>query len=817
MGESGEPARIIDLDEANREIVLDRALPTPGNRAFGADAGEVAERHTRVKRWDQKAVTNTIDSDGLISVVAGPINIEDGIRITFSTDPAGGSFRVGDYWTFWARTATASIEILDAAPPRGIEHHYVQLAAITNLGDDNAEIDDCRPPQTDGEGCCTVIVHPGESIQAAIDSLPPAGGCVCLKAGTHEITNTIQIARSRVSLHGESPGTIVRSRQAAPVLQIGQDAANIRVCSIQFEAIDSDNPPQAVIFIVGAVDVVIEDCQIRAENPTSFVGIRILRSDDVCIERCVIESVQVGIWAADFCRKLSVQKSEIILSQGLRDGLERFTLGGAGIACILVQNSPSPCHIEENILSGAFFGIVLNDNITTGGPPQSLSAGSQILGNFVIGAQSGPSQDGDDRISIIDVASDFTTIANNRVFYFLESNTGIKVTGSRCQVMANMVISNVVEDDPNGPIGIQIGDTVDGENIEIIGAVVNDNVAYGFQHGVIVIGIEDITIHSNLISADSVAQKFGIGLTRVQNGSVKDNRIRFMSAGVYATRGRLNRISGNSLLETGGGISLFQEGAPAVTENRIDRASLFGAVGYQLSGRCDFIANRVSSAGYDNDLAIGIGVAFQVGELHIESNEIIDTGFIADQDEVTTRSIGIFGEFIMEARVESNLVTYTNPFTRDPEREDRALRMRGLAEATLNENSTFGFPIQIISNKFIGTGRSALVELLQATQNIGNITVLIRFERVSFDHNYCMHVASENAGGTATANFGEATVSLVGHQGIVMGNHIKSTNRAISSVNFHGMPGPYIGNVTTSPPSQHVQFPTPEINFNMLA
>ncbi|QPJ62395.1 MAG: hypothetical protein G3M70_11150 [Candidatus Nitronauta litoralis] len=816
MGEPGEMARIFDIDDANRKIILETDV-TANGRPFGNDSTQLAERHTRIKRWDQTATTNSIDANGLITVDAGPIEIEDGIEISFSADPVGGNFRIGDYWTFWARTATASIEVLTDAPPRGIEHHYVQLGAIANFGDDNADIDDCRPPQTDGEGCCTVIVHPGENIQAAIDSLPDEGGCVCLKAGTHDITSTIQIRRSLISIHGESPGTIVRSVQAAPVLQIGPDAANIRVCSVQFEAVNSDKPPQAVILIAGAVDVAIEDCQVRAEIPTSFVGIRILRSDDVSIERCVIESVQVGIWAADFCRMLSIKNNEVKLSQGLRDGLEQFTLGGSGVACILVQNSPSPCHIEENILTGAFYGIVLNDNITTDGPPQSLSAGSQILGNFVIGAKSIPSQDGDDRISIIDVASDFTTISNNRVFYFFQANNGIKVTGSRCQILANMVISNVADDNPSGPIGIQVGDTIDGQNVEVMGAVVNDNVAYGFQHGIIITGIEDITIHSNLISADSVSQNFGIGLNRVLNGSVKDNRIRFMFSGIYTIRGRLNRFSGNSLSETGGGISLLQEWTPAVTENRIDRASNFGAVGSQLFGRCDFIANRITSAGYDNNFAIGIGVALHAGELHIESNEIIDTGLIADQDEISTRSIGIFGEFIMEARVESNLVTYTNAFTRDPEREDRALRMRGLAEAAINDNLTLGFPIQIISNKFIGTGRSALVELAQASQNFGNTTLFIRFERVSFDHNYCMHVASENVGGETGANFTGATVSLVGRHGIVMGNHIKATNRSISSVNFNGMPGPFIGNVTTSGSSQHPQFPAPENNFNMLA
>ena len=46
--------------------------------------------------------------------------------------PGGsGGFRAGDYWVFAARTADASVELLDAAPPRGIHHHYARLGTVT--------------------------------------------------------------------------------------------------------------------------------------------------------------------------------------------------------------------------------------------------------------------------------------------------------------------------------------------------------------------------------------------------------------------------------------------------------------------------------------------------------------------------------------------------------------------------------------------------------------------------------------------------------------------------------------------------------------
>ena len=44
-----------------------------------------------------------------------------------SPRPAPKGFRAGDYWVFAARTADASVELLDRAPPRGIHHHYARL------------------------------------------------------------------------------------------------------------------------------------------------------------------------------------------------------------------------------------------------------------------------------------------------------------------------------------------------------------------------------------------------------------------------------------------------------------------------------------------------------------------------------------------------------------------------------------------------------------------------------------------------------------------------------------------------------------------
>ena len=115
-----------------------------------------------------------------------------------------------------------------------------------------------------------------------------------------------------------------------------------------------------------------------------------------------------------------------------------------------------------------------------------------------------------------------------------------------------------------------------------------------------------------------------------------------------------------------------------------------------------------------------------------------------------------------------------------------------------------GFAIQIHGNKFTGNGRTALVQLLE--QQLGNNT-FVRFERVSFDQNYCSHVTA------AVFQPGqEATVWLVGRRAIVMGNHIKSLPN-IPSVNFNNMPGPFMGNVTVGGTVDHADFPVPVNNL----
>ena len=90
---------------------------------------------------------------------------------------------------------------------------------------------------------------------------------------------------------------------------------------------------------------------------------------------------------------------------------------------------------------------------------------------------------------------------------------------------------------------------------------------------------------------------------------------------------------------------------------------------------------------------------------------------VAGQRDRQQARLGIFADFVLEARVQSNIVTYSNAALLDANQEHRALWMRGSLEQVINTGGAqlvFGFSAQILDNKFLGPGRSALVEIARS-------------------------------------------------------------------------------------------------------
>ena len=219
-GEPGEIRQIDSVDDSSRSITLKSAL-TAGLFPVDGQNLTAPERHTRIKRWDQ-------DSGGpaVIEVPASgtPFILEDGVEVAFTTEPDGGAFRSGDYWIFVARTADASVEELEAAPPRGVHHHYCRLAIITLP----ETVIDCRtfwPPSFEGTGesCdCTICVSAEQhnqgafTIQQAVNQVLKTGGTVCLGPGIFNLAEKpVQLTGAfAVRIRGQGAATVVIAPRA---------------------------------------------------------------------------------------------------------------------------------------------------------------------------------------------------------------------------------------------------------------------------------------------------------------------------------------------------------------------------------------------------------------------------------------------------------------------------------------------------------------------------------------------------------------------------------------------------------------------------
>ncbi len=342
----GELRRIIDngVDDATRTIILDQPL-TAG--LFPTDAMNRTHpgRHTRIKRWDQRG--EVLDQNGNllqdlalaaatgeITVPAGvgvSVLLEHGIIATFTLDPAGGQFKPGDYWVFAARSADATIEELDHAPPRGIHHHYAKLGFVTFPG----TISDCRifwppPIPAGGDNCaCTVCVTPQDhasgqpTIQMAIDQVIAAGGgTVCLEVGNYPLQAPVLIEGARsVKLVGKGIASRLVAIEATGAVVVNK-SQNIVLDSFSVLCRGSITAPQDAMRVVGSDMIHVAHLAIRVESESP-------------------------LWAAfglaDALMDISLRENAIMAPNGIRSGSDPTGGGTAGLADVRIENNTFEC------------------------------------------------------------------------------------------------------------------------------------------------------------------------------------------------------------------------------------------------------------------------------------------------------------------------------------------------------------------------------------------------------------------------------------------------------------------------------------------
>ncbi len=181
----------------------------PDAAALGADG-----TFYFLRVWDRGA---DLASDPALAFTPGtPLTLgQTGLQVTIS----GNDRRGGDYWIIAARPETPDRvvpwDLEDGRPPHGVRRFVTPLALIRWHKNGNAvgadQPLDCRPvfdPLTSTRTCCQLTVGDGvishgnvDSLEAALQRLPAAGGVLCLLPGFHRANARI-VERKNIRISG---------------------------------------------------------------------------------------------------------------------------------------------------------------------------------------------------------------------------------------------------------------------------------------------------------------------------------------------------------------------------------------------------------------------------------------------------------------------------------------------------------------------------------------------------------------------------------------------------------------------------------------
>jgi hypothetical protein len=770
---------------------------------------------------------------GAVDVAQAPdddswTDLESGIQIDFTP----GTYRTGDHWSIPARAFVGEhagdIEwpapggVPAALLPAGVEHHYCKLAVVERSGGVFTEVTDCREPFCPlidlGPGCCTVVVEPGDDVQAAIDSLPPEGGCVCLKTGEHPVRQPIRIARSNVTVHGESPGAVVRGDGTFELLEIGPAGGGAGVEEVAVEgvrflpaAVQGPNGLPAVVTIQGAEDVALRHCAIGEEAtfaPGSAVAIG--SCERVTVEGCTLAGVVVGVDVFADSTALALRGNRVL------GAVSRDAAGDLGSVGIWLRDASGASWVEGNRVRGFQVGIALNRDLA--GLPSSGAGGSVVAGNRV--ERTAPPGESDLVAWGIDVAAASCRVANNVLLYGAPSYGGIRINGDATDVRGNRAFSTLSRQAESfESAGLQVG--WEGGEIPGLGdrASLVGNRLGGLQTGIRVLRSSEPLVRDNRIGGPDDRATLGIHLVEVETGRVAGNRIH-AQLGIVLADGGGSRLADNHVDGGVGGILASGEVDLAIVGNVVENTTANGILGLGLDGATEVSANRLVSCAHAPAGLVPFSLLLfsddPSGAVRVESNVVLDSGIAADGDTAILDGSGIM-VMARAVTVHANRVGYENlaALGQGFDAEGRALGLIGLLR--LEGGFTDNFPIDVLQppafalitdNSFHGTGRSALVEVLRWTFATGQLQFDLGFGEVTFSSNHCLHLHLPDD------ERGQRTVALGGRRVVAVGNHVRSVLPLPSFEFDDDAEVVYTGNLTTGGTRNADDFPAPESGHN---
>jgi Family of unknown function (DUF6519)/Right handed beta helix region len=649
--------RKVTVDDAERTITFSPAIP-PDLRPANAD--DAAKRHLRVRRWDQAGVVkdgngnqltdlDASGSSGLITVPSSAstqVQLEHGVVASFSLAAGGsGVLNSGDYWIFAARTADASVEELDAAPPLGIHHHYARLGFVTFPGSQT----DCRrlwPPLGDGGGgCeCTVCVTPGEhpTLQEAVDQVKTTGGTICLTTGVHDLGMGVDVNGARsLRIRGQGPATILVSSGTA--LTIEQSVA----VTVENLAVVSGSAAPAAIALRSVIDTTLQDLVVlsypSAAGTAPGSGGSAVELSSIAMVVALRRNVLIGNAAVDAggseTDNIGVFAIDLRVEDNVAAGFDRgIDLGGRS-AYLLA------CRVEGNeVLSGSSGGIiatglvapggtldVAGNKVATGGPGITVGSDATVDSNAVNKLTSDAA--GADGIVVdtggFSAAAGHVRITGNRIHD--RTGTGIAL---RTAVKTLMVKENVIEHAAAG-IAIEgrgVAERVAVDNNEVLDVATTQDAALpigilllratsagvvgntvrgvgqsassaSLRAGIVVAAIDDIKVRGNVV--DEIGPPGGfLGLASgivvigpFDAADVSDNSSRFGAASLAPSEGSWNAL----IIQSAGAGNLVRFGAGmAVAPTGTGAFVLTNGWGFAAVGRGDHTgvaANMLSGGG----------------------------------------------------------------------------------------------------------------------------------------------------------------------------------------------------------------------------
>jgi hypothetical protein len=813
-GEAGVLARITAQPDTDSD----------GHGVLTVEAAEAANgipnlaslSHPKVRAWNQESGVNP--ETGAIAITPGEdIPLEFGLHVRFSK----GFYRTGDYWLIPARTFGLSTpghiewptnsegEPADVAPA-GVERHFCRLAVVQKDGQRLTVRDDCRRTfpslcelQRD-TGCCTIIVRPGESMQAAIGALPREGGCICLKAGDHQLQGPLNIAnKKKIELQGETGARIISRGLGSGLRVMGIPEAQLDIA--QSEA---------------GTEICLSNIEFDLRRPDALVVPRSALSFDAChrvlVSNCRLVVSRKGprlhALAATNCGFLSMQGCELsgfvggLVTRNVRTVLVQSNQFVAGAVGTILRTSSIGIHLDtDRDLPNCHWTITSNhiEAFLVSVQVQAPASDAIVLVETNHLLPRAPSEgelpaEGD-KIFAVELHGERAVCRGNVITMPAPQSAGIWSSGSGSVIEGNTLLAPFIPSVRNEdflPLGVLVALDEQGRQVSLNGVTICRNHFEGVQDAIVLEGGANVVIRENVLGGSlRRTPRFGITVLRSRHIIICNNTIEgahraILVAGesiFFRSRGG-NEIVDNVIQDGILGIHVHNEVDATVRGNTVQRQASLGILGMFLAGNTLVSQNRVSACAQQEpelDVAVAVGFVGVLGELRILDCAVLDTGRSGTRPEPT---YGIFAWAVPNCRIAGNSVSYSTPAGLLRTHPGNAIYVLGWDQqqvSVLGQNPP-EFTAILTNNECRGPGFPNQVLIDQRRLETGTEA---GHSIVYFNENHCSH-----ARGGVLGSKEQATVSLKGlTRNLVTGNHVQSV---VGMPGFHlnGKHGWFFGN-----------------------